>query len=190
MRKTSIQAAVLAAAALAAGAASAVTDTYTAPGTPVAIPDNGNIAVVASAPGPAAGTNVTDVDITVGIAHTWAADIDITLASSNPAVAATTIINDCGGNGDYAGTVTFDDEAGAPQGCAGGTIVGNGSVVQSPLGNTVMATFDGAAAVGAMTWTLNVADDSSICTGTLNSFSVTVTSDLPLPVELSTFSVD
>jgi subtilisin-like proprotein convertase family protein len=38
-------------------------------------------------------------------------------------------------------------------------------------------------------WTLNVVDDSSICTGTLNAWSLTLDGAPPLPVELMTLEI-
>ncbi|MBL8300293.1 MAG: hypothetical protein JNN30_18310 [Rhodanobacteraceae bacterium] len=173
----------------ASASALAITQTFNGAGTPVAIPDAGNVNTTASAAGPGSPTNITDVNLNVTITHTWAEDVDITLASSNPVVAATPIIQDCGTNGDWTGTnVTFDDQGATPVTCATATnIAGNGP---SPLGATVMAAFNGSATAGALSWTLNVADDDAICTGTLNSWSVTVTADEPLPAELTKFSID
>ena len=175
---------------LASASAFAVTQTFNGAGTPIAIPDGGNTNSVASAAGPGSPTNITDLDLTVNITHTWAEDIDLTLSSTNPVVAATPILQDCGTNADWTGiNVTFDDQAATPITCAAATNIPGGPG-QSPLGATVLAAFNGSAAASAVSWTLNVADDDAICTGTLNSWSVTVTVDTPLPVELTTFSVD
>jgi subtilisin-like proprotein convertase family protein len=190
MKMNFFRVSALAAAMVVANGAMAVTATF--PGAPVgAIPDNGVLATAASAAGPAATTNVTDVNLTVNINHTWTDDIDITLASTNPVAAATTIINDCGSNGDYqGGDLVFDDAAAGTLACATAGIMIPAGTIQSPNGPTVMAAFNGSATAAPMAWNLTVADDSAICTGTLNSWSVTVTSDAPVPVELSNFSVD
>lgn len=193
MNKNLLCLSALSVALLAATSALAATATYTGAGTPIGIPDAGAaVTSTATAPGPAAPTAITDVDVTVGITHTWADDIDISLSSTNPAVAATVLIQDCAGSGDYANTFTFDDSSPNVQDCtsAGTTVVGSAGTIQSPEGAATLALFNGAVAVGPSTWTLSVADDSSICTGSFDSFSVTVTSDAALPVELSTFSVD
>ena len=51
-----------------------------------------------------------------------------------------------------------------------------------------MNAFDGSVSGGV--WTLNVADDSAICTGTLNAWSLTLDGAPPLPVELMSFDVN
>lgn len=190
MNKPSLVLSVFCSTLFASASALAVTQTFAGAGTPTAIPDAGNINSVATAAGPGSPSNITDVNVTVNITHTWAEDIDITLASANPAVAATPLIQDCGTNGDWTGVdVTFDDQAPAAVTCVAATNIPGGAG-QSPLGPTVLAAFNGSAAASAMSWTLNVADDDAICTGNLNSWSITVTADNPLPVELTNFSVD
>ena len=51
-----------------------------------------------------------------------------------------------------------------------------------------MNAFDGSSSGGV--WTLTVWDDSSICTGTLNSWSLTLDGAPPLPVELVSFEIE
>lgn len=179
--------------ALFATGAFAVTATYTGTGTPIAIPDNGSVPVTATAPGPAATTNITDLNLTFNVTHTWAGDIGIALASSNPVVPSTSLVSctGTGQSGDYTGVnVTLDDAAAAPFVPCPGTANITGGTFQSAVSPTRMAVFNGSATAAPMTWTLTASDDSAICTGTLNSFSVTVTSDAALPVELSKFSID
>ncbi|MEO8670386.1 MAG: hypothetical protein ABI411_03660 [Tahibacter sp.] len=189
MYKNLFRISVLTGAVLAASGAMAVTATFTGAGTPIAIPDNGNASSTATAAGPAGAASITDVNLNVNITHTWSGDVGLTLAATNPVVAPVAIVANCGTSGDYTGAITFDDAAAAPLACVAATNIATGTF-QSPNGATVMAAFNGSAAAGPVTWTLNVADDSAICTGTLNSFSVTVTSDVPVPVELRNFSID
>jgi subtilisin-like proprotein convertase family protein len=58
---------------------------------------------------------------------------------------------------------------------------------QSPAAGTMNA-FDTTASNGI--WTLTVADDSTIITGTLVSWSLTLDGPPPLPVELMSYEVD
>ena len=51
-----------------------------------------------------------------------------------------------------------------------------------------MDAFDGSTSGGV--WTLTAADDSSIITGTLNSWSLTLDGAPPLPVELMSFEIN
>src|SRR5689334_19571170 len=69
MMKKTLCLSALAGSLFVAASAWAVTATYTGAGTPVAIPDNGNVNTVASAPGPAATTTITDLNLTVNITH-------------------------------------------------------------------------------------------------------------------------
>lgn len=174
---------------------------------PVAIPDNGQTTSTLSVdtttvPGGVGFPTpwpMTDVNVTFSITHTWDDDVLVRIAS--PTVAAVTIMQNCGGSGDnFAGT-TIDDAGTAIPGTSCQTALapvpfsgtfqalqgGSGTTVQPAPNPTALAAFNGAPANG--TWTLTVADDSSICTGTLTAWSVTVNGPAPLPVELQNFDV-
>jgi subtilisin-like proprotein convertase family protein len=133
--------------------------------------------------------NMTDVNVTFSITHTWDDDVLVRIAS--PAVAAVTIMQNCGGSGDnFANTVI--DDAGAVANCAfpGAPYTGSFQAMQGATPNpnaTALAAFNGTAANG--TWTLTAVDDSAICTGTLTAWSVTVDGPPPLPVELQNFEI-
>ncbi|MEO6326782.1 MAG: proprotein convertase P-domain-containing protein [Thermoanaerobaculia bacterium] len=157
---------------------------------PLPIPDNGNVNStldwnVGSAGGPVA----TDVNLTVAITHTWESDIAVSLTA--PAGAATLIWNNCGGSGDDF-AVTIDDAAAGGMPCASfgtkaGTFQASTAAITSALqpgivNATRMSTFN----VNPFgIWTLNTADDSSVCTGTLTAWSLTINGPAPLPVELT-----
>ncbi|MEO6326783.1 MAG: proprotein convertase P-domain-containing protein [Thermoanaerobaculia bacterium] len=179
--------AILGVAALAAARLYAAV-TIASTNVPLLIPDLGNVNStlnwnVGSAGGPVA----TDVNLLVNITHTWNADIGVSLTA--PAGAATLIWNNCGGSGDNF-NVTIDDAAAGGMPCTSSatkagtfqssTAATNGGV--QTVNATRMATFN----VNPFgTWTLNAADDSSVCTGTLNSWSLTINGPAPLPVELT-----
>jgi subtilisin-like proprotein convertase family protein len=174
---------------------------------PQVIPDNGQVTSTLSVdtttvPGGAGFPtpwNLTDVNVTFSITHTW--DDDVRVQITSPAVAAVTIMANCGGSGDNFTGTTIDDAgtaigvancqtSGAPVPFAGSfqALTGGGPGAQPPTAApTALAAFNGTAANG--TWTLTVADDSAVCTGTLDSWSITVDGPAPLPVELQNFDV-
>lgn len=153
---------------------------------PLAIPDNGNINSTLNF---SVNGTITDVNLTVNVTHTWNDDIELRLSS--PSVGAQLLWQDCGGSSDNL-TATIDQDAAGPHPCPStGTVTGtaqptNGSGSPVLAAGTLDA-FDASASGGV--WTLNVTDDSSICTGTLNAWSLTIDGAAPLPVELSKFSI-
>ena len=154
---------------------------------PLAIPDAGNInSTLMVVP----DGSITDANLDVNITHTWNDDIELTLTS--PTIAAQALWNDCGGSSDNT-IVTIDQDAAALNTCPGaGPISGvfqptNGTAAAPVAATGTMDAFNGSMSAG--TWTLNVADDSSICTGTLNSWSITLDGAPPLPVELMNFEI-
>ncbi len=164
---------------------------------PLAIPDNGSVVstlvvdttTVPGGVGFPTPWNLTDVNVGFSITHTWNDDIGVTIQS--PAVAAVTIMQNCGGSSDNF-TNTVIDDAGAIANCGfpGGPFTGTFQAHQGavPTPNaTALSAFNGTAADG--TWTLTVTDDSAICTGTLTAWSVTLDGPPPLPVELLNFEI-
>ncbi len=168
---------------------------------PLAIPDAGNVnstlvfdnSTVPAGVGFPGAWPVTDANVQFSITHTWDSDILIRLsapASQPPTSQNVTIMQNCGASADNF-TNTVIDDAGATANCgfAGAPFTGTfkakaGAGVDVP---TAMANFN--VADGKGTWTLNVADDSSICTGTLTAWSLTLDGPPPLPVELMKFEV-
>ena len=101
-------------------------------------------------------------------------------------------MQNCGGSGDNF-TNTVIDDAGAVADCAfaGVPFTGTFQAMQgaTPTANaTALTAFNGGTSGG--TWTLTASDDSSICTGTLTAWSLTLAGAPPLPVELQNFNVD
>lgn len=155
---------------------------------PLAIPDAGNVNSTLNF---SVNGTISDVNLTVDITHLWNDDIELRLTS--PSVAAQVLWQDCGGSSDNT-TITIDQQAAGLSTCPStGTVTGTfqptdgtGAAPVAASGN--LNNFNGSASGG--TWTLNVTDDSSICTGTLNSWSLTIDGPPPLPVELMNFEVE
>ncbi|HTF90738.1 MAG TPA: proprotein convertase P-domain-containing protein [Planctomycetota bacterium] len=136
--------------------------------TPIAIPDVSTIADAVVISG--LGTQVFDVDLTLAITHTYAADLDITLTSPAGTIANVTMDNGGANDNVFNGTL-FDDQS-------------INDLLTYPFTNGIAApdlrplqsfnnTFRGENPNG--TWTLTVTDDAGIDTGTLNSWSLSVT---------------
>lgn len=165
---------------------------------PQAIPDPGSVTstlsvdttTVPGGVGFPTPWNLTDVNVTFSITHTW--DDDVLVAIASPGVVTPVqIMSNCGGSADNF-TNTVIDDAGVPANCAfaGAPYTGTFQAMQGATPNpnpTALAAFNGTAANG--TWTLTVTDDSSICTGTLTAWSITVDGPPPLPVELQNFEI-
>jgi subtilisin-like proprotein convertase family protein len=134
--------------------------------------------------------NMTDVNVTFSITHTWDDDVVVSIASPG-VVTPVQIMANCGGSGDnFTNTVIDDGGVAANCGFPGAPYTGTFQAMQgtTPTPNpTALAAFNGTAANG--TWTLTVADDSAICTGTLTAWSITVDGPPPLPVELQNFEI-
>jgi subtilisin-like proprotein convertase family protein len=164
----------------------AVTESST--NVPLAIPDNGNVDSTLNF---SVNGTITDANLTVDIAHTWNDDIELRLTS--PSVAAQLLYQDCGGSGDNF-QATLDQDAAALSTCpttgpiTGSILPTNGTGAAPVAATGTLDAFNGSASGGV--WTLNVADDSAICTGTLNAWSLTLDGSAPLPVELMNFEVE
>ena len=128
-----------------------------------------------------------DLDVTTFIAHTYPADLDITLTS--PAGTVVTLTSDNGGSFDnvFNGTV-WDDQANP-----GGQVPytsNNGLVTDRDYANNVIATpLVPEEALGAFAfenpngvWTLTISDDEQGDGGALSSWSMTLTT---VPVQIS-----
>jgi subtilisin-like proprotein convertase family protein len=147
--------------------------------TPVAIPTGP--AVVTSTLGVAgADTYLSDLDVVLNITHTFAADLDITLQS--PAGTVVTLTTDNGGgNDDVFNGTTWDDDAN-PSGQVPYTS-NNGLTTDQTYTNLVVATplvpeeamaaFIGEDPNG--TWTITISDDLAGDGGSLNSWTLNIT---------------
>ena len=136
--------------------------------TPVAILDVATVFDTITVGG--LGTQTFDVDLTVNITHTWAADMDISLTSPAGTVADVSSDNG-GGNVDvFAGTL-FDDES-----LNSVTTYAYTTGVAAPdlrPETSFNGAFRGENPNGV--WTLTITDDAGGDTGTLNSWSLSIT---------------
>jgi uncharacterized repeat protein (TIGR01451 family) len=151
--------------------------------TPVPIPDN--TTVMSTINVAVADTYLLDLDVTTNITHTFASDLDITLTS--PAGTISTLTTDNGGSNDnvFNGTL-WDDFGGAtnPPGAITDTTFAN-NVVETPLvDEEAMGAFIGQNPNG--TWTLTITDDLGGDTGTLNSWSLNLTTLPSAPMTATT----
>jgi subtilisin-like proprotein convertase family protein len=156
---------------------------------PKPIPDGPNPGVASVLSFVVAGT-VTDANVQFNITHTWDADVLVTLTGPGGAPGPITLMQNCGASADNF-TNTVIDDAGAAGGCAFGNAPFTGTFQArqgaGALAPTALAAFNGIASAG--TWTLITTDDSAVCTGTLNAWSLTLNGAPPLPVELTDFDV-
>lgn len=107
---------------------------------------------------------ITDVNVTIDLTHSWNSDLDITLVG--PDGTTVDLSSDNGGSSDnYAGTV-FDDDAADPITSGTGPFSGSFSPEQ-PL-----SVFNGTGASG--TWTLEIVDDTGGDSGNLSSWSLEI----------------
>ncbi len=147
--------------------------------TPVAIPTGPAVVtstlVVAGAP-----AYLSDVNLTTFLTHTFAADLDITLMS--PAGTVVTITTDNGGSNDNVFNGTVWDDSANPGGQVPYT-TNNGLVTDHAYVNLTTATpLVPEEALGAFigenpngTWTLTISDDLAADGGSLNSWSLAIT---------------
>jgi subtilisin-like proprotein convertase family protein len=140
--------------------------------TPRPIPDDGVIAPTLEIAG--VGQHLHNVDVQTSIAHTFAADLDIVLVSPAGTQVTLTADNAADRNNVFRGTL-WDDDAGDsnPPGPVTDNVFQN-NVAESPLvPEEAMAAFVGENPNGH--WTLRVEDDNTGDTGTLERWSIAVT---------------
>ncbi|MBK9180752.1 MAG: cell wall-binding repeat-containing protein [Acidimicrobiales bacterium] len=147
--------------------------------TPVAIP-TGPAVVTSTTAVSGAGTSVVDVNLQTSIQHTFAADLDITVQS--PAGTVVTLTTDNGaGNDDVFNGTLWDDSANpggqVPYTTNDGLVTDHAYVnltLASPLvPEEAMAAFIGEDPNG--TWTITISDDLPGDGGSLNDWSLTIT---------------
>lgn len=112
--------------------------------------------------------NITDVDVTINITHTYVADLDLFLVGPNGTRVELTTDN--GGSGDNFTNTIFDDQAAVSITSVASTdapFTGR----YRPEGS--LATLNGISPNG--TWTLEVTDDASVDVGSLVGWSLTIT---------------
>jgi subtilisin-like proprotein convertase family protein/subtilisin family serine protease len=136
--------------------------------TPVSIPDKpttGFSPVTSSIVVSGIGTSITDVNVRVNITHTFDADLDVFLIA--PDGTRVELFTDVGGSGDNFTNTVLDDQAATA--ITAGTAPFTGTF--RPEGS--LATLNGKNPNG--TWRLEVTDDAGADVGTLNSWSVIIT---------------
>jgi uncharacterized repeat protein (TIGR01451 family) len=138
-----------------------------------------------------AGTWLWDINVTTNITHTFAADMDITLTSPAGTVVTLTTDNGAGNDNVFNGTVWDDDAnpAGAvPYTTNNGLATDHAYVnltTATPLvAEEALAAFQGENPNG--TWTLSVSDDLTGDTGSIDSWSVEVTTFPAAPLTATT----
>jgi subtilisin-like proprotein convertase family protein len=131
--------------------------------TAMAIPDNNAAGVSSTINISGAGGASSVASVTLNITHTFDGDLDITLIAPNGS--SIDLTSDNGGLGDdYTGTVFVP--TGAPS-ITTGTAPMTGTFTPEQAFTTLTGSANG-------TWTLKVADDASIDTGTLLNWSITI----------------
>ncbi len=165
------------------------TTTSFANNTPVPIVDNGvttSTIVVAGA-----GSYLFDVDVTTAITHTWSADLSITIES--PAGTIVTLTTANGGSNDnvFNGTVWDDDANPGGQvpytnndGIATDHAYVNLTVASPLVPEEALGAFIGEDPNG--TWTITIADTALADTGSLNAWSLELTTLDQVPTTAST----
>lgn len=167
--------------ALSAGAATAQTFSYA--GAPVAIPDNGPevFAPITVVGVPTVGVFTVSIDgtlcagpATVGIDHTFVADLDIYLES--PTGTRVELSTDNGGSGDHFCQTVFDDTAGSS---ITTVVSGNAPFTGTFLPETPLGALAGE--VGNGQWRLVVQDDAALDTGSIRAWSIHFATPPPPP---------
>lgn len=136
-----------------------------APG--AAIPDLGSVSADITVGG--AGPYLLDLDLTTGITHTYPGDLEISLTSPAGTTVVITTDNGGGSNDVFAGTL-WDDQAGQP---ATDFAYSDGIVASPLVPEQALSPFIGEDPNG--TWTLDIIDDEGADVGTLNSWTLDVT---------------
>lgn len=163
------------------------TTTNYANNTPVVVP-TGPAVVTSTITVAGAQTYIWDVDVTTFLRHTFAADIDMTITSPAGTVVTLTTDNGAGNDDVFNGTV-WDDSANP-----GGQVPytsNNGLVTDHVYANLVLASplvpeealaaFVGEDPNGV--WTLTISDDLAGDGGTLDSWSIDVTTFASVPIQ-------
>ena len=136
---------------------------------PKAISSSGTPTVTSIINVPASADTITDVNITLDITHSWDDDLDITLI--HPDGTRIELSTDNGGSNDHYTNTAFDQQA--------ATSITSGSAPFTgtfrPEGN--LDSLNGKTATG--NWTLEIHDDANNDGGSLNSWSLDITTTNP-----------
>jgi len=113
---------------------------------------------------------ITDINLTLNILHTFISDLMITLQSPTGTVSTIKMANSCGG-GDNIVDATFDDDGGdLPQNCADTGITPGTYMPVTPL-----SVYNGESAAG--TWTLTILDTLTGDTGMFQNLTLEYCTD-------------
>jgi len=143
---------------------------------PVAIPDNTTVSSTLNVSGFVGA--ITDINVKLNITHTY--DADLTLVLFGPGGQSVTLASGVGGSGNNFFDTVFDDQAAVAITAGSPPFTGT----FRPAGK--LSTFNGLSANG--TWTLKVTDGFTTDTGTLNSWSVTISSAATEPTAITNAS--
>ncbi|QQL44469.1 proprotein convertase P-domain-containing protein [Sulfuriroseicoccus oceanibius] len=140
---------------------------HSAVDTPVEISSTGTPTITSSITVPSGAGNLTDANVTLDINHTWVGDLSITLI--HPDGTRVSLSSNNGTSGDDYTNTTFDQSAGSSITSASppftGTFRPEGDL-DSLIGKTASGT-----------WTLEIADSYSADGGSLQSWSLDLTTD-------------
>ncbi|MCA9199857.1 MAG: lamin tail domain-containing protein, partial [Planctomycetales bacterium] len=142
---------------------SAPNNVLTSTDTPIPISSTETSTITSQIPVTASG-NVTDVNVSLNIEHTWASDLDVFLIG--PTGTRVELFTDVGSSGDNFVSTVIDDQADTD--ITAGAVPFTGSF--RPEGT--LADLNGPAAAG--TWTLEINDDFGAQGGQLLNWSLTV----------------
>ncbi len=163
--------------------------------TPVAISSGDPSVVTSTIVVSGAGAYLWDVDVTTFLRHTFPGDLDVTLMS--PAGTIVTLTTDNAGTNDdvYNGTVWDDsaNPAGQVPYTTNNGLVTDHAYVLSTLASPLVPEESLAAFVGEDpngTWTLTVSDDTAVDGGSLDSWSLAITTFAAAPIESAPQSFD
>ncbi|WP_423226757.1 proprotein convertase P-domain-containing protein [Candidatus Amarolinea aalborgensis] len=143
------------------------TSTYNKTESPaLSIPDNSCPTYTESTLTVADSLTISDLNITINIAHAWDADLDIYLRG--PDNTEVELSTDNGGSGSNYTNTTFDDEASTS------ITVGSAPFNGSYKAEGSLNSFDGKSTSGS--WKLRVCDDAYLIMGSISSWSLQITS--------------
>lgn len=126
------------------------------------------------------GGLIGDVNVSFNITHTFVGDLELTLVS--PQGTRVQLINHVGGGGNDFRNTVLDDEAPTP------ITTGTAPFVGRYKPSSLLSAFDGENANG--TWTLEVSDTVGGDSGSLNAWSLEITTLILPPVEIILASND
>jgi subtilisin-like proprotein convertase family protein len=116
---------------------------------------------------------IRDLNVQVDITHSWDADLDVYLIA--PDGTRVELFTDVGASGENFSNTILDDEATVPITDGSPPFIGS----YQPEGS--LSDLDGLSMTGI--WTLEVTDDESLISGTLNSWCLIIDTSCPLPPE-------